>query len=94
MRRSLKDGVPPLDVTLSLLAVAITMGKDVLGEAPTKFTQIAMDVVRKLEGARVETLYSYGRQRRGGDGRGTIFGQRNVARLTIPKSDLKKGLWV
>jgi len=56
VRRSLKDGVPPLDVTLSLLAVAITMGKDVLGEAPTKFTQIAMDVVRKLEGARVETL--------------------------------------
>jgi hypothetical protein len=52
----LKDGVPPLDVTMSLLAVAITMGKTLLGEAPTKFTQIAMEVVRKLEGARVETL--------------------------------------
>jgi hypothetical protein len=52
----LKDGVPPLDVALALLAVAITMGKSLLGEAPTKFTQIAMDVVRKLEGARVETL--------------------------------------
>ena len=49
----LKDGVPPLDVTLSLLAVAITMGKSLLGEAPTKFTQIAMEVVRKLEEARV-----------------------------------------
>ena len=45
----IKNGVPPVDVMIGLLTVALSTSKS-LGESPARFMQIALQVVRKLEG--------------------------------------------